>query len=327
MIDKRVMEPRLFHVCLFTGLPIDANDSCISRSQTPASSEQSFEDRMCAHISAMENRSRMVRVLFNDTEVWEDCVSELSSHIYANPTTSPSKLDQFLQRPSVEAQSQPTPAKRANLNLVSRKIVGLSVAYSLFQLCSSPWLQQTFEGDNIYLLPNGKLGSRLDYWRPHISCQLDPPGASRSIAEDVAALGVLILELEANRSAGWTDDDEDYDTMAARSNKTRLARIMKEWKGNFPDVYHSVASACFRFDNLVEDFDHPKIDQGLKGLAILYKCIVNPLFQKLVSDFWEAESLFQRIPGLSVPTAQKRSSTTGNLVLYDDLESAEPDKK
>jgi len=136
----------------------------------------------------------------------------------------------------------------------------------------------------------------------------------------------LILELETNLSAGWTDDDEDYDT-ATKSNKTRLSRILKEWKGDLTDFYHGVGSACFLFENLVEDFDHPKIDQSLKSLAILYKCIVNPLFKKLVSDFGAAERLFQGISGLSVPARQKRASASGRLVLYDDWESSKPDKK
>ncbi|RYP66887.1 hypothetical protein DL771_007544 [Monosporascus sp. 5C6A] len=149
---------------------------------------------------------------------------------------------------------------------------------------------------------------------------------SRSLPEDVAALGVLVLELETNQSAGWTDDDEDYDR-ATKSNKMRLSRILKEWKGDLTDIYHVVGSACFRFENLVEDFDHPKIDQSLKDLAILYKCIVNPLFQKLSSEFGEAERLFPEIRRLSVPRRQKRPSTTGRLVLYDDRESTEPGQK
>ncbi|KAK2752267.1 pfs domain-containing protein [Colletotrichum kahawae] len=130
---------------------------------------------------------------------------------------------------------------------------------------------------------------------------------TQSLPEDIAALGVLVLELEANLEAEWTKDDEDYET-AIKLHRARLYRILKEWKGELPDRYHSVGSACFRFEKLVEDFDHPEIDQGLRDLAILYKCIVNPLFRQLVSDFGDAERLFQGIPGLSVPVRQKRAS-------------------
>jgi hypothetical protein len=148
----------------------------------------------------------------------------------------------------------------------------------------------------------------------------------RSLAEDVAALGVMLLELEANRAAEWSEEDEDYET-ATRSNRARLLRIMKDWKGDLPDRYHGVGSACFMFEQLVEDFDHTKIDQSLRDLAVLYKCVVNPLYQQLVSEFGAADRLFPGIPGSRVSGKQNRASNTGPLVLYDDWEATESDKK
>jgi hypothetical protein len=300
-----------------------AADWCRS-STTAASLERRF-DRMCAHMTAAEYHSRTIRGCFNETTVWEDCAPEPALYDFATATTSPSTLDHFLQGLSTQAKCRPS-ARTRRLDRIGRNIVGVLLACSLFQLCGSPWLQHGFEGEKIFVLPNKTSVNQLDYWRPHISCDLSPHPSPRSLPEDVAALGVLILELEANLSAGWTDNDEDYDT-ATKSNKTRLARILKEWKGDLTDVYHRVGSACFLFENLVEGFDHPKIDQSLRSLAILYKCIVNPLFQRLVSDFGAAEHLFQGISGLSIPTRQKRASATGRLVLYDDQESTEPDKK
>ncbi|KAH0441203.1 hypothetical protein CcaCcLH18_02113 [Colletotrichum camelliae] len=126
--------------------------------------------------------------------------------------------------------------------------------------------------------------------------------------------------------AEWTDDDEDYLT-ATRSNSARLFRILEEWKNDLSDHYCSVGWACFQFEELIEKFDHPEIGKSSKDLAILYKCILNPLFRRLVSDFGEADNLFQGVSALSVPTRQKRPTRLERLVLYDDQESSQPDKK
>jgi hypothetical protein len=280
---------------------------------------------MCAHVTAAEYHSRTIRGCFNESTVWEDCVLELAPYDLVTVTTSPSKLDHFLQG-STQATCRAN-ARAQRLDRMGREIVGVLIVCSLFRLCGSPWLQHGFDGENIILLPNKNPVSKLDFhWRPHISCDLSPHSGPRSLPEDVAALGVLILELEANRWAGWTEDDEDYDT-ATKSNKTRLCRILKEWKGDLTDFYKSLGSTCFLFENLVDGFDHPEIDQSLRSLAILYKCILNPLFQKLVSDFGAAERLFQGISGFSIPTRQKRAEAAGRVLLYDDWESAKPDEK
>ncbi|KAJ4328353.1 hypothetical protein N0V84_001224 [Fusarium piperis] len=165
------------------------------------------------------------------------------------------------------------------------------------------------------------LGTDKHGWIPALFTPSPP-----EVVEDVAALGVLILELEANLSAGWTSDDEDYFT-GEKSNKARLSRILKEWKGDLTDFYRGIGSACFRFEELVEDFEHPRVDPSLTSLAILYKCIVNPLYQKLVSDHGETQRLFQGTPGFCIPTMQKRASGSGCIILYDDGESTEPDTK
>lgn len=233
-------------------------------------------------------------------------------------------MDKFLRG------GPPTPGPKPNrrtkrLEKIDRKIVGVHLACSLFQLCGSPWLQQEFEGDKVLILPHPTPLGRSDYWRPHISCALGLNFDTRSLPEDVAALGVLILELEANSLADWTDEDEEYDT-ATKSNILRLARILKEWSGELPDGYRKVGAACLHFESLMEDFDNSKVEKKLGNLAIIYKQIVNPLFQLLVSDFGTAERLFRGIPGLSVPR-QTRTATRGRLTLYDDLETTERDKK
>ncbi|KAH7218858.1 hypothetical protein DER44DRAFT_846806 [Fusarium oxysporum] len=294
-------------------------------STTAASPEQKFEHRMCAHTTAAEYCNQTIRGCFSETMVWEDCVPEPALYDLATATASANTLDHFLKGPSALAQCQYMGRTR-RLDRVGRAIVGVFLACSLFRLCGSPWLQHGFEGESVFVLPNETAVRHIYYWRPHISCCLGPHPRPRSLPEDVAALGVLILELEANLLAGWTSDDEDYFT-ETKSNKARLYRILKEWKGDLTDFYRSIGSACFQFENLVETFEHPRVDPSLTSLAVLYKCIVNPLYQKLVSDYGEAQRLFQGTPGFCIPIRQKRASGSGCLMLYDDGESTEPDKK
>ncbi|KAL2155989.1 hypothetical protein VTH82DRAFT_733 [Thermothelomyces myriococcoides] len=77
-------------------------------------------------------------------------------------------------------------------------------------------------------------------------------------SDSIAALGVLLLELEANRKASWVEEDEDLDS-GEKSNSVRLARILHEWEDLISDDYRKVAEACLEFDRHVETLDHPRI--------------------------------------------------------------------
>lgn len=291
----------------------------------PTSVERKFEQLMCSHMTSAENRSHTIQGCFDTNTVWEDCIPKPALYGLPTASMSSSTLDDILGG-GITQSNYSTTIKAKRLDKRGQKIVGLRLACSLFQLCGSPWLQHGFEREKIHILPNRSSDSRLEYCRPHISCDLSPDLGQRLLSEDVAALGVLILEIETNLSAGWTDDDEDYET-GIKSNRTRLSRILKEWKDDVNDFYYGVGAACFRFENLVEDFDHPKIDPGLRNLTILYKCIVNPLYQQLVSDFASAARLFEGVSGLSVPPRQRNISAGLPIVLYDDLESSKFDEK
>lgn len=262
-----------------------------------------------------------IRGFLDETMVWENCVLKFAPYDPSTTNTSPSTLDHILLRPN----NQPDTVPR-KFTQISRNIFGVFLACSLFYLCGSPWLQHEFGRENIFVLPNETPIISSDKWRPHISCRFSHNGTSRLLPEDVAALGVLILELETSFTAGWTDEDEDYDT-AARSNKMRLSRILREWKDDLKDCYYNIGLACFQFDTLVEDLDDLKIDQDLRSLAVLFKCVLSPLYQKLVTDFGATKDLFQGVPDLSVPQRQGRTSNRKHLVLYHDSESTEPNQK
>lgn len=280
---------------------------------------------MCAHLASVEPRSQIKRSCFSETTIWEDYTADFEPYDLPIEHMPSMPLDCLLRGLIPQPKSNPKQRIR-RLDRVSRKVVGLLLACSLFKLCGSPWIQHGFERESIYLFPHPSPNSSLHDWCPHISCNLGLHLSPRSLPEDVASLGVLILELEANLTAGWTDDDEDYET-ETKSNRARLSRILKEWKGDVTSFYHGIGLACFSFESIVENFEHPDIDKELNKFTILYKCIVNPLFQKLVSDFPVTSNLFEGTSGLSIPARQQKVSTSSLIVLYDDSESSAPDAK
>ena len=135
----------------------------------------------------------------------------------------------------------------------------------------------------------------------------------------MAAFGVLIMELQAGKSAEWTDDDIDWE-MNAESNHVRLGRILEEWKEVVPDGYRHVSRACHDFEWLIETFYNDNVACHLKSLAIVYKCILEPLFHILERNFGGDAQLFEGIP--SPWEGPKVAEQVFESELFDDLDMA-----
>jgi hypothetical protein len=97
---------------------------------------------------------------------------------------------------------------RTNLPLMYRKLVDALLVAPVFQLTGSAWIEQHVGPDSIFApAPNS---SQFEQWCPRIHRTLEPPKHTWSQREKVAALGILIIELEIDRKAEWTKDDKDY---------------------------------------------------------------------------------------------------------------------
>ncbi len=264
---------------------------------------------------------QMKHIAFNDTAMWEQ-------HNAPNPEsqcstrTDPNGLKTLLGRAAPAADSR-------NFSLKHRKLLGYLLAFAMFQLYGSPWIRTQLCHDTVFLYPRSDRGSRLNQWKPHVHCDLAPMENITNVSDYMAAFGVLLMELEADESAEWTKDDIDWE-MGTRSNQVRLGRILKEWEERVRDDYRLVGKACHNFESLVETFDHPDVDPHLKYLAIVYKCILEPLFQVLKKDFGSDTRLFHGIPGpwggLST-SANQIPSKVAKRELFDDFDMAKSDKK
>ncbi|KAF3926614.1 M-protease [Arthrobotrys entomopaga] len=258
-------------------------------------------------------------ITFSDIEIWERAIAHNPE--FENPTTDPSGLGALLGHNAYVGVPHSRHFYRKH-----RELLSYLLAFTLFQLYGSPWIHTNFSQDTVFLYPTS---GHLYQWKPHIHCALAPTEGSSSISDYMAAFGVLVMELEANEQAEWTDDDIDWET-GTKSNQVRLARILKEWKEKVPDDCRLVSQACHDFEVLVEELDHPKISSHLKCLAIVYKCILEPLLQLLEKNFGFDTQLFKNIPGpwgYQTTFADEIKSRVTMRELFDDFDIVEADKK
>ncbi|KAF6810480.1 pfs domain-containing protein [Colletotrichum sojae] len=207
-----------------------------------------------------------------------------------------------------------------------RKLAIALLAACMFQLSDSPWIDQHLGPESIFVpvpLPQTNIGTQ--HWCPRVVCSLVPDIKARPglQSENIAAFGVLMLELETQSKANWEDGDENYDT-GEMSNNVRLARVLKSRKDDVDDDCNKIANVCLQFDKLVEILEHPDIDHKSKGLAVIYKYILEPLFRHVATKFGILEPIFDGIftadHSLTAPT-KFSSSVTARRELFDDDES------
>jgi len=204
------------------------------------------------------------------------------------------------------------------LTLKFRRLTGALIAASMFQLSDSPWIEQHLEPESIFVPPEDN--KRIQQWYPRTLCTLVPQKDTGLQGDNIAAFGVLVLELEADRKANWIADDEDW-LSGEKSNHVRLARVLNSWTDLVSDEYRKIAKSCLDFDVLIESLDHAKIIPERKGLAIIYKCILEPLFHRITTSFGNLAPIFSGMfgPSRSFTVPMNISpSVTAKRVLFDD---------
>lgn len=251
----------------------------------------------------------MLHIAFNSQGMWEH---PLNNRVKVGSIYSSG--DQYTALDDLLAQQD-------QLTLKYRKLVGVLLAASLFQLGKSPWIAQHLSPDTIFVPPPDN--KRLRQWSPRVICSLVPKEDTMLQSDNVAAFGVLVLELEAHRKAAWTEADNDW-LSGVKSNHVRLARILKSWEDLISDDYRSIAKACLEFDSLIENVSHSDIVSDTKGLAVIYKCILEPLFRHMMKSFGNLAILFKGMfgPGRSLAAAMTLAPhKTAKRLLFDDDET------
>ncbi|KAK4195218.1 subtilisin-like protein [Triangularia verruculosa] len=282
-----------------------------TRSPEPPSPDLCL-DGICSIASSPTTEPKVTHVSFNSEGMWAS--SGAAGHDPRGLLDSRElSLDHYLNI-------------RNSLALKYRKLAGVLLAVSMFQLNDSPWIQHHLGTECIFMpAPDNK---RSQQWCPRALCTLVRGSCPGLKSDSIAAFGVLVLELEAERKASWTEDDEDWIT-GEKSNHVRLARVLMTWEDCIMDDYRRVAKACLEFDSLIEGLDHPDIIPERKELAIIYKCILEPLFRLGVNSFGNLADTVKGLfgPGRSLTAPMDISqSVTAKRVLFDDDDSVpEPD--
>ncbi|KAI1089240.1 hypothetical protein F5B19DRAFT_467985 [Rostrohypoxylon terebratum] len=300
---------------------------CISASFIRSYDEPSPEPfdfgEICSQYPVNSAESDILRIAFNPDGMW------------AYPVDNSAGVDSFLNSDRYQYASLDSILIHQDcLTPKYRKLIGVLLAASLFQLGDSPWIEQQLKPDTIFVpLPPDR--ARLQQWCPRVICDLLPKDDEEKDEEKelmlqsdtIAAFGVLVLELEADRQAPWDPSDNDW-LSGEKSNQVRLARILKSWEELISDDYRGVARACLEFTSLIDYVNHSDIGADKKGLAIIYKCILEPLFRHMMKSFGTLGPLFKGMFGpvrsLSAPMNLSASSTAKRILFDDDEATSKP---
>jgi hypothetical protein len=207
------------------------------------------------------------------------------------------------------------------MRLEDARILETVLACSLLHLYDSPWLQQSWNTDNISIFSRQDARSQLDMWRPHVFCVIgQPPTGNMAEYEDIVAFGILMMEIEAKQKAEPTDLDIDWRTHEV-SSELILDRILLEWRGDVDAGYRKVGQDCLNFRNLVKQFDDLNLAGESGRIAAIYNHIVSPLFKLLRKRFPAASRYFTRLPcseTYSHRLTSARKPERSLMTLFDD---------
>ncbi|VUC27265.1 unnamed protein product [Clonostachys rosea] len=204
------------------------------------------------------------------------------------------------------------------LDLNCRSLAECLLAAAFFQLSGSPWMNQPLEAECISLCPPDDRW--LEQWRPHALRTLAPNTVVGNLGDSVAALAVLVLELETERKASWTETDKDFDT-GERSHAKRLGRLLGEWGGKITDDDRKMAHACLEFNCRVRNLADKCVPEDVKTPAAIYKWILQPIVKRSAGRFRQIEQLFTEIlaPRAHIPSSRNISSdNSGDLFDGED---------
>ncbi|CAG9982380.1 unnamed protein product [Clonostachys byssicola] len=252
-----------------------------------------FLDSIC---SSADN-AEALRILYNSDGMWPSNKDNGSNPLTFSPTEKSLRdfLDEKVSSPAdKDAPADIScPAHAQYLTSEYRSLAIFLLAITFFQLCGSPWVKEPFQAECLSLCvtddqPNGQ-------WRLHAPCDLVPDTGISDPADSVAALGVLILELDAGYKASWSPDDESRS--GKRSHQMRLRRLLREWEGDIIDENKRIARSCLDFDNLVGSLPDYDLPQGMKVPAIIYKYVLEPVLRHNIERSEEFQNVFAAIFG------------------------------
>lgn len=157
------------------------------------------------------------------------------------------------------------------------------------KLVGCRWLQNEWNAENIFFLPDSSIGNEPDLQTPYILASLTTNQHSNHTIDAlefycsfVFAFGLLLLELELDQSISITAADEDDAEEEYPAAYMALIRMFTLRKEDLDDAYIlQIINSCLEFRNRVESVQHPSFNEDLKFRAAIFKYILTPLIQRL----------------------------------------------
>ena len=170
-----------------------------------------------------------------------------------------------------------------------KKIVSVILAQFLVKLVGCRWLQNEWNAENIFFLPDSSIGNEPDLQTPYILASLTTNQHSNHTIDAlefycsfVFAFGLLLLELELDQSISITAADEDDAEEEYQAAYMALIRMFTPRKEDLDDAHIlQIINSCLEFRNGVESVQHPSFNEDLKFRAAIFKYILTPLIQRL----------------------------------------------
>ncbi|QKX64567.1 uncharacterized protein TRUGW13939_11742 [Talaromyces rugulosus] len=195
-----------------------------------------------------------------------------------------------------------------------QKFVEFLIAYSLLNLDASAWLGTDLDVQNIFILATPNLDRR---WKPHVVCSLKNEVLSDKTYDVISSFGILLMEIEAKRSAGLGARNNGWETNLSPKD-AMLNRIVQDWGREVDNRYINVATACLRFRELSETFYDPLLPERMNDIGTFYKYILAPLYRLVTQQHDKISLLCLRnflTPSMH-PSSPGRASPTNPLHFY-----------
>jgi nucleoside phosphorylase len=237
-------------------------------------------DDFCAIIRGP--RHKLLRIICSASEIWHSSEQILPVFKEHSRVTL---LDLLKERARDRANAHVAPV----LSKKKKKIIAVILAKSLLKLFGSRWLQEVWNAESIFFLPDLNTSEIADFQMPYISCSLVSKSSDESEMVDyeryypfIFAFGILLLELELDQSISVTMDDEEQADEDSPPIYMALLRMFLLRKEDLDDAYLlQIINSCLEFGNRVESIKHPSFNNDLKLRAAILKYIVQPLIQRL----------------------------------------------
>jgi nucleoside phosphorylase len=177
------------------------------------------------------------------------------------------------------------------ISLKEKRIFAVILAHTMLQLCGGPWIQETWDAENIFFMFDPETQKLFDFYRPYIASPLESDQLADVSCDDrmhkyplILDFARILLEIEYGETIKATEEDYDAETHKETQDTPffMIDRVLNEIADDVYQDYRNAISACLDIEKFLPHggfFDDPEFQQSI------YKYIVAPLEDELFKAF------------------------------------------